>query len=351
MATDFNTPLWTSGVAIDGPSPAGRLSQEEAEAVLDAYSEAVVTVAEKVGPAVVNIAAIHRGTQRTPRGPVPFEAPGAGSGVIITPDGYILTNSHVVLSATRLEVTLADGRTLPAQLVGADPATDLAVIRVDVTGLPSAQLGDSDRLRVGQLVIAIGNPLGFQATVTAGVVSAVGRSLRSQSGRLIENIIQTDAALNPGNSGGPLVDSRGQVVGINTAIIQGAQGICFAVPVNTARWVVGLLIKEGRVSRAFLGIAGEVRPLHARMVRQLGLSTRAGVGIVQVVPGSPAERAGLRPRDVILSLDDTPVSSSDEVHRFLTRARIGATVRVGILRDGQRLELPAVLATSPEQNS
>jgi len=327
----------------------GRLNEDEAEAVLDAYSEAVMAVAEKVGPAVVNIAAVHRRTARTPQGARPFDAAGAGSGVLIAPDGYALTNSHVVHGATKLEATMADGRTLPAELVGDDPATDLAVIRVQASGLPAAQLGDSERLRAGQLVIAIGNPLGFQATVTAGVVSALGRSLRGQSGRLIENIIQTDAALNPGNSGGPLVDSRGRVVGINTAIIQGAQGICFAVPVNTARWVAGQLIKEGRVSRAYLGIAGEPRPLHVRVARAYGLPAPSAVSVREVMPHSPAERAGLLAGDIILALDETPMSGVDDLHRFLTTREVSSTVRVALLREGQRRVLPVILAAAPDE--
>lgn len=331
------------------PSPGdNRFSADDAEALLDAYSQAVVRVAAKVGPAVVNISAVHRGTAQTLRGPVPFEAAGAGSGVIIAPDGYVLTNSHVAHSAARLEVTLADGRTFPARLVGDDPATDLAVVQIDGSGFPTAELGDSDRLRVGQLVIAIGNPLGFQATVTTGVVSALGRSLRSQSGRLIENVIQTDAALNPGNSGGPLVDSRGRVVGINTAIIAGAQGICFAIPSNTARWVAGLLIREGRVRRAYLGITGEIRRLPLRVGKGSASVVPAGVGILQVMPDSPAAAAGILPGDTIVALDDRPVNSLDDIHRFLSHAQIGATVHVGILRDGRRLELPVVLSEPPE---
>ncbi len=332
----------------ESTSPARTLSDEDAEAVLDAYSQAVVTVAEKVGPAVVNIAAVHRGMAQTRRGVMPFESAGDGSGVIIAPDGYLLTNSHVVHGAQRLEVTLSDGRTVSAQLAGEDPATDLAVIRINAAGLPAAQLGDSDRLRVGQLVIAIGNPLGFQATVTAGVVSALGRSLRSQSGQLIENIIQTDAPINPGNSGGPLVDSRGRVVGINTAIIQGAQGIGFAVPVNTARWVAGLLIKDGRVRRPFLGITSEVRPIHIRIAREHGLRDPKGIGVIQVMPGSPAERAGIQVGDIIIGLDGTAVSDLDDVPRFLSRAAIGATMRITVLRHNQRVELTAVLAQMPE---
>lgn len=341
---------WATGPDLikDPTSPSGTLSEEDAEAVLDAYSEAVVTVAEKVGPAVVNIAAVHRGIAQTPRGSMPYESSGAGSGVIIAPDGYLLTNSHVVHGAQRLEVTLADGRIVPAQLAGEDPATDLAVIRINAAGLPTAQLGDSDRLRVGQLVIAIGNPLGFQATVTAGVVSALGRSLRSQSGQLIENIIQTDAPINPGNSGGPLVDSRGRIVGINTAIIQGAQGIGFAVPVNTAHWVAGLLIKDGRVRRPFLGITSEARPIHVRVAREHGLQEAKGIGVIQVMPGSPADLAGIRLGDIIIGLNGTPVSDLNDVHRFLSRAAIGATMHVTLLRQNQRLDLTAVLAQMPE---
>jgi len=329
---------------IDSTAAADRLSPMEAEAILDAYSEAVTTVARNVGPAVVNIAATQRVMARTPRGAAPSEATGTGSGVILTPDGYILTNNHVVDAATRLEVFLADGRSFPAQLVGADAATDLAVVRVDAPALPAAKLGDSDRLQVGQLVIAIGNPLGFQATVTAGVVSATGRSLRSQSGRLIENVVQTDAALNPGNSGGPLVDSRGRVVGINTAIIAGAQGICFAVPSNTARWVAGLLIKEGRVRRAFLGISGETRPLHVRIARALGLDSPSGVAVLQTVPESPAQQAGLRVGDTVLGINGAATATIDDLLKVLSRAPIGRPATLDVLRGAERLTLRAVLA-------
>jgi S1-C subfamily serine protease len=310
----------------------------DAEALLDAYSQAVVTVAERVSPSVVNI--------RT-RGRVP-RAEGAGSGVIIAPDGYALTNSHVVNGASHLEATTSDGRNFPARVVGDDPTSDLAVITLDADGLPAAELGDSDRLRVGQMVIAIGNPLGFQATVTAGVVSALGRSLRGRGGRLIEDIIQTDAALNPGNSGGPLVDSRGQVMGINTAIIQGAQGICFAIPTNMARWVAGLLIKEGRVRRAYLGIAGEERRLHPSMVRDRGPAIPKGVAVISVVPRSPAEAAGVRTGDVVVGLDETIVRTIDDIHRFLSRATIGSNVTIAVLRGAGRVSLTARLAAAPE---
>jgi S1-C subfamily serine protease len=334
-------------LAINGTDngSAGRvgLDEREAEDILDGYSLAVTTVAEKVSPAVVNIRTFGQG--RTRRG---LEAEGAGSGVIIAPDGYALTNSHVVHGAQRFEATLADGRTFAARLVGDDPTTDLAVVNVDSFGLPSAELGDSDRLRVGQLVIAIGNPFGFQTTVTAGVVSALGRSLRAQSGRLIEDVVQTDAALNPGNSGGPLVDSRGRVVGINAAIIQGAQGLCFAIPINTARWVAGLLIRDGRIQRSYLGIGGEVLRLRGPAVRERGGVAPTGVAVMQVVPGSPAERAGLQTRDVIVALDDSPVRTVDDMHRFLTRVEVGSTVRVAVLRGAQRIELRATLSAAPE---
>ena len=348
MLSNFAELVLTTGPSVENPRASSGFSGVDDSEALDAYSRTVVGVVEKVGPAVVKISVVQRGVARTPRGPVPYEAPGAGSGVIIAPDGYVLTNSHVVHEAVNLAVTLEDGRTLPARLVGEDPATDLAVIRVDAAGLPSAVLGDSDRLRVGQLVVAIGNPLGFQATVTAGVVSALGRSLRSQSGRLIENVIQTDAALNPGNSGGPLVDSRGQVVGINTAIIQGAQGICFAVPVNTARWVTGLLIRDGRVHRAFLGIIGEARPLNPRVAREHGLPGLTGVGVAQVVPGSPAEQTGLRVGDVIVSFDGSPVRTIDDVHRLLTDVAIGTAARLEILRNNQRVALTVTLGAATD---
>jgi Trypsin-like serine proteases, typically periplasmic, contain C-terminal PDZ domain len=268
--------------------------EQRAEEILDAYSQAVMTVAKRLSPAVVSIKTTQEVKARTPRGIVPFDTTGSGSGVVITPDGYILTNSHVVHNTKGLEVSLSDGRSFPAQVVGEDPDTDLAVIRIPVSNLLAAELGDSAKLRVGQLVIAIGNPFGFQATVTAGVVSATGRSMRSQTGRLIENIVQTDAALNPGNSGGPLVDSHGRVVGINTAIIQYAQGICFAIPINTARWVAGLLIKDGRIRRAYLGIVGQNKPLNRFELRQYSLSNESGVEVHQVVKDSPAEKAGVR---------------------------------------------------------
>lgn len=319
-----------------------RKEEQSSENFLDTYSQAVVTVAERLGPKVVSIKTTQEVKARTPRGVVPFDMTGGGSGVIITPDGYILTNSHVVHNTKGLEVSLSDGRSFPAQVVGEDPDTDLAVIRIPAPNLPAAELGDSEKLKVGQLVIAIGNPFGFQATVTAGVVSATGRTMRGQSGRLIENIIQTDAALNPGNSGGPLVDSRGRVVGINTAIIQYAQGICFAIPVNTARWVAGLLIKEGRIQRAYLGIMGQNKPLNKFEVRGYGLSNESGVEVHQVVKESPAERAGIHVGDIVASINEHRTQSVDDIQRCLARVEIGTELSITVLRDGKKLVLRAL---------
>jgi S1-C subfamily serine protease len=301
----------------------GRTATAEAGGaeLLDAYSQAVTNVVSRVGPAVVNVHMRRR--SRTRPGAAPHEAEGTASGVIIAPDGYIVTNSHVVEGASNIGVSLPDGTEFTAEMVGKDPATDLALLRIPGSGLPSAHLGDSDKLRVGQLVIAIGNPLGFQSTVTTGVVSALGRSLRSRSGRLIENIIQTDAALNPGNSGGPLVDSHGLVAGINTAIIQFAQGICFAIPVNTLRWVVNLLIREGKVVRGYLGIAGQTVPLPVKVARYFNLQYESAVQVMGVSPNSPAIQAGLLQGDIILSLNQQQVSGVDDIHRLLTRDIIG----------------------------
>lgn len=323
--------------------PGARIEQE----ALDAYSRAVVDAVERAGPAVVSVAVARPAPERFRRHGLD-EFRGAGSGVIITPDGYVLTNSHVVSGSARIDVGLQDGRTLEAAVVGDDPHSDLAVVRLHESGLPSAELGDSEALRVGQLVVAIGNPLGFQATVTTGVVSALGRSLRARSGRLIENIIQTDAALNPGNSGGPLVDVRGRVVGINTAVIMGSQGICFAIPVNTAKWVTASLIRDGRVRRAYLGISGQQVAVDRHLALENGVAVPAGVRVVEVQPGTAAERAGLVPGDVLIGIGGAPVTSPDELQRALGRYRVGETLAVDIMRGPRRITVPVEPTELPE---
>jgi S1-C subfamily serine protease len=309
---------------------------ETDEDLLDAYSRAVVGVVEKVGPAVISIGVRKR--TRSPR----YGQEGAGSGVIIAPDGFVLTNHHVVEGAEDIQVRLTDGRGFSAHLVGSDPATDLAVVRAEASNLPTADLGDSDSLRVGQLVIAIGNPLGFQSTVSTGVISALGRALRSQSGRLIENVIQTDVPLNPGNSGGPLVDSRGRMIGINTAMIFMAQGISFAVPVNTVKWVVGELVTRGKVRRAYLGIAGQVRPIGRRIQRHLELQAATAVEVVSVEEEGPAHRAGLRDGDLLVGVNGKSVASVDDIHRLLTGWTGGSPLSLTILRNGERLQVQVI---------
>jgi S1-C subfamily serine protease len=328
----------TAGVE---PQPHGTAVPDDLE-LLDAYSRAVVRVVEDVGPTVVHLSRVERLNQ--PRHPRHGEwvRSGSGSGVVLAPDGYVLTNAHVVNGAERVEVGMSDGRTLPGSVVGQDPATDLAVVRVDASGLPAAVLGNSDRLRAGQLVIAIGNPLGFEATVTAGVVSALGRSLRSETGRLIENIIQTDAALNPGNSGGPLVDSHGRVVGVNTAIIQFAQGLCFAIPSNTASWVAGQLITRGRVRRVYLGMTGQTVPLPRAQVLSLRLPNRSAVYAREVAAGSPAAAAGISAGDLLISVNGQAVENVDEVHRRLAPVTVGERFKVSVLRGMQVVELEAI---------
>jgi len=301
------------------------------EALLDAYSETVAGTVEAARDAVVAIAA-----QAGPRG-----RSGTGSGFLFTPDGYLLTNSHVVHGAARLEVQRPDGTRSSAQLVGEDPATDLAVLRIGASrALPHLQLGDSSRLRVGQIAIAIGNPLGFSHTVTSGIVSALGRSLRSNAGRMIDNVIQTDAALNPGNSGGPLLDSRGRVIGVNTAIIPGAQAICFAVAVNSAKWVLPQLFAHGRVRRAFIGFSGATVPISRRTARVLALGAQpSGVRVSEVQAGSPAAIAGLKADDLIVGIDGAPAHTVDDLHRLLDASRIGKLCVLRILRGAQALYL------------
>jgi S1-C subfamily serine protease len=306
-------------------------------ALLDAYSRAVIRVADEVGPSVVKIEVRRQNGERA----------GSGSGFIITPDGFVLTNSHVVHGAERVEVTLADGRQPDAQVVGDDPHTDLAVIRVFAPQLHPVRLGDSRRVRVGQLAIAIGNPYGFQCTVTAGVVSALGRSFRANTGRLIDNVIQTDAALNPGNSGGPLVNSRGEVIGVNTAVILPAQGLCFAIAIDTAKYVAGWLIKEGKIPRSYIGVGGQNVPLPRRLVRHYRLPVSTGVLVIALVPTGPAARAGLRHGDLMVEFNGQPVPSIDALHKLLTADRIGVESRLTVLRGTEKLDL----AITPQESA
>ena len=302
--------------------------------LLDAYSQAVIHAVEKVSPAVVNIE-VEQKVRNRPERPGPH---GSGSGFVFTPDGFILTNSHVVHGARKIEVTLSDGRRHTADLIGEDPDADLAVIRITAPDLVVATLGDSTAIRVGQLAIAIGNPYGFQTTVTAGVVSALGRSLRSNSGRLMDSIIQTDAALNPGNSGGPLVNSRGQVIGVNTAVIRPAQGICFAISINTSKLIAGLLIKDGKIRRGVIGVAGQDATIHRRLVRYYELPAETGLLVLSTEESSPARRAGLIEGDVIVSFNGEAVSGIDDLHRILTQ-QIDHHATVRVLRRTEMLDM------------
>lgn len=323
----------TSLTARRGVDPASAADVE----LLDAYSRAVTTVVDAVGPAVVGISVGREGSSGDVAEPI-----GSGSGVLLTPDGYVLTNHHVVRDAARIRMTLTDGTRLGAVPVGFDPPNDLALVRANGSGLPYSSLGDSSGLRAGQLVIAIGNPLGFQSTVSTGVVSATGRAMRSLDGRLIENVIQHTAPLNPGNSGGPLVDSRGRVVGINTAIIPVAQGIGFAVPSTMARHVVSQLLTIGKVRRGFLGIAGRRRPLPRRIVRHFNLSRESGVEVVSLSPEGPADRGGVLPGDVVVAMDGLPVESVDDLHRILSEADIGSPALLEVLRGDERVTMEVV---------
>ena len=331
-------PLSDSGLGGGQPAADSFAVPPDDRALLDAYSRAVIDVVDRVGPAVVGLAV----RAEKSRG-------GAGSGVVVAPDGLILTNSHVAGAAggpgaaARIAVTTADGQDLRARLVGDDPDTDLALLRVDeAVTLPAAPLGDSRRLKRGQLVIAIGNPLGFESTVTTGVVSALGRSLRARSGRLIDDVIQTDAALNPGNSGGPLVSSHGEVVGINTAVIMGAQGICFAVAANTASFVLGELVRHGRVRRAFIGISAQQTAIPPRRRRAAALTQGSAVMVAAVETASAAERAGLKAGDILLGLDGTAITGADDLVRALTGDRIGRSVAFDVLRGTERLTVSLV---------
>jgi S1-C subfamily serine protease len=325
-------------------APAGDPAAAD-DLLLDAYSRAVTGAVRRVSPSVVNIE-VQQAAGRTRSGE-PRERRGEGSGFVFTPDGLILTNSHVVHDARRIDVTMADGRRMPATAIGDDPASDLAVIRIDQArvdepGLTAAALGDSQQLRVGQLVVALGSPYGFQSTVTPGVVSALGRSLRSYSGRLIDDVIQTDAALNPGNSGGPLVDSAGRVVGVNTATILPAQGICFAIGINTAKFVASRLLRDGRIRRSFIGVSAQTVPVHRRVVRFYDLAKESGALVLSVEENSPAKRAELRDGDVIIALEGHPIAGVDDLHRILADIRAGASCSLTVLRHTEKLELKIV---------
>ena len=339
----YLTPIYDPAYdAIGGdiePGAAASVSFGAAEdlALFDAYSRAVIGAVDTVGPAVLHlqVSGLKDG------------AGGAGSGVVFTPDAYVLTNSHVVSGARKIEATFPDGRSLAANLVGDDPDTDLAVLRLDGETPVFARLGDSRRLRVGQLVVAIGNPFGFQCSVTAGVVSALGRSLRTRSGRLIDSVIQTDAALNPGNSGGPLVTAAGEVVGINTAIISMAQGICFSISAATVEFVAARLIRDGRVRRCYIGVAGQNVPLPRRVVRFHELARETGVRVQSTAPDGAARAAGLTSGDIVVAVDGIPVGDIDELHRLMTEERVGKPMPVTVLRLSQKLEIVVTPRESP----
>jgi S1-C subfamily serine protease len=326
-------PVSSEAEPVVSPTPAPTASDDS---LLDAYSKAVVHAADEVGPSVVNIEVRKRNGKRA----------GSGSGFIITQDGFVLTNSHVVHGADKIEVVLADGRRPDAHLVGEDPDTDLAVIRVYAPQLRPVRLGESKNIRVGQMAIAIGNPYGFQSTVTAGVVSALGRSFRANTGRLMDDILQTDAALNPGNSGGPLVNSRGEVIGVNTAVILPAQGICFAIGIDTAKHVAGWLIKDGKIRRSYIGVGGQNVPIHRRLVRHFQLSAPTGVLVISLTQGGPAERAGLREGDVIVEFKGQSIPSIDALHKLLTGDQIGVVSELKIVRRTEKLTLPVTPAES-----
>jgi S1-C subfamily serine protease len=321
---------FTSDIAADSPS--SRATEDTPindQALLDAYSNAVIGVTERVGPAVVRV-------ETGPKARNPRERGGMGSGIVISPDGLVLTNSHVVGSSKEIRLRDTEGVVTDARVLGVDPDTDLALLRADgVRDLHYASLGNSKHLRRGQLVVAIGNPLGFESTITAGVVSALGRSIRSVSGRTIEDVIQTDAALNPGNSGGPLVSSAAEVIGINTAIISGAQGICFAVASNTAQFVLSEIIRHGYVRRAYIGVAGQTAPIPRRHAVAAGVDNKMGALLAQIEPDGPAAQAGLLPGDVVIKLDGVDINGVDDLIRVLDRDRIGRTLAVDVLRLGR----------------
>jgi S1-C subfamily serine protease len=310
--------------------------------LLDAYSRAVIGAVERASPSLVWIH-VERRAGRGPRSSRGIEA-GSGSGFVFTNDGFILTNSHVVHDAGKIDVVLGDGHRAVADLIGDDPDTDLAVIRVQAPNLVPAQFGDSQKIRVGQLAIAVGNPYGLESTVTAGVVSALGRSLRAQTGRLIDNVIQTDAPLNPGNSGGPLVNTQGEVIGVNSAVILPAQGICFAIAANTAQWVATQLIRTGRVRRSVIGISGQTVPLGRRLARYHRLDQSSAVRVSAVAPGGPAARAGIHEGDVLVAFGGRPVLGIDDLQRYLGGDAVGAAVEVSVVRGPERVGITVVPA-------
>ena len=331
-ATAMNSikPRLINDVPGSSPSPRERAGDEVHEQdALDAYSRVIVTVAESMGPAVVNLRAAAGDGGRRPSG--------SGSGFLFTPDGFLLTNHHVVRGLSRLRVRLNDGREVSGHVVGADPWTDIAVVQADASGLPHAEFGESVGLRVGQLVVAIGSPFGFDSTVTAGVVSALGRTLRSITGHLVDNVIQTDAALNPGNSGGPLLDSRGRVIGINTAIIQSAQGICFAIPITMAKRIVPQLMQHGRVVRGYLGLHGRDVPVARPLARLFALDQDSGVEVVGLEPEGPAAQAGMAEGDLIVALGEQAITSVDDLQKRLTELPVGIPTEVVLLRGERRL--------------
>jgi S1-C subfamily serine protease len=328
------SPMANGATLSEGPGRAGNSADGE---LLDAYSNTVVSVVEAVSPSVVHVQ-VRGSRQGRP-------AQGSGSGTILSPDGIVLTNNHVVEGASAIELALTDARRFPARVLGRDPDTDVAVLRAETSErLPSARLGNSKKLRAGQIAIAIGNPLGFESTVTAGIISAVGRSLRAQNGRMIGDVIQTDAALNPGNSGGPLVNSRAEVIGVNTAVIMGAQGICFSVAANTAQHVLTQVLQFGRVRRARLGIGGDQVALPQRLKVRTGLTQDSGVRVIEVQPGSPAHAGGIELGDVIVGLDEHVVTGIDDIFRVLDGSRIDKQVAIRVLRD-DKLETIDIIPT------